>query len=119
MREATFPNITNARHDLQWLGDSLLADQLPVAIQVSSRDGRIVSLSLRDTLACADRIDTSGLIRIVSALEHKRASSALLADDLAAWRAARNRVIALVSARAARVSLHSNHDEDYQLEERA
>ncbi|QET29529.1 hypothetical protein [Burkholderia multivorans] len=119
MREATFPNITNARHDLQWLGDSLLADQLPVAIQVSSRDGRIVSLSLRDTLACANRIDTSGLIRIVSALEHKSASGAILADDLAAWRADRERVIALLSARKARMSLHSNHDEDYLPEESA
>ncbi|WP_175949713.1 hypothetical protein [Burkholderia vietnamiensis] len=103
----------------KWLGDSLLAAPLPVAIQVGSRDGRIVSLSLRDTLACADRIDTSGLIRIVSALEHKRASSALLADDLAAWRADRERVIALLSAREAYVSLRRSHDEDYVLEESA
>ncbi|CAR53278.1 hypothetical protein BCAL2965D [Burkholderia cenocepacia J2315] len=88
-------------------------------LQVGSRDGRIVSLSLRDTLACADRVDTLGLVRIVSALEHKSANGSLLVDDLAAWRADRERVIALLSARKARVSLRRNHDEDYLPEESA
>ncbi|RAC93700.1 hypothetical protein [Burkholderia multivorans] len=83
---------------LKWLGDSLLCDGEPAIFQLMQRDGRIDTMPLRECLAVADRIDSYGLSRIVSALEYGLQRNMLAYEDRDAWMAERTRVLSLSTA---------------------
>ncbi|MBU9373431.1 hypothetical protein KTE28_03670 [Burkholderia multivorans] len=77
---------------LKWLGDSLLCDGDPALFQLMRSDGGIETMSLRECLAVAHRIDPYGLRRIVSALEYGLQHNLLADADRDAWQAGRTRV---------------------------
>ncbi|MDR8918497.1 hypothetical protein [Burkholderia multivorans] len=83
---------------LKWLGDSLLCDGEPAIFQFMRRDGRIDTMPLRECLAVADRIDSYGLSRIVSALEYGLQHNMLDNEDCDAWATERTCVLSLSTA---------------------
>lgn len=74
---------------LKWLGDSLLCDGEPAIFQLMHTDGRIETVTLRECLSVAHRIDPYGLSRIVSVLMWASDHGGLHAVDAAAWDAYR------------------------------
>ncbi|MBR8163036.1 hypothetical protein KDW98_17890 [Burkholderia vietnamiensis] len=83
---------------LKWLGDSLLCDGEPAIFQLVRCDGRIDTMPLRECLSVADRIDSYGLSRIVSALDYGLQHNMLANDDRDAWVTGRTRVLSLSTA---------------------
>jgi hypothetical protein len=84
---------------LTWLGDSLIDGALPAFVTLRHESGTVRTLSLHDVLAVASNIETHGLKRIVTALEHGFARGELADDDATLWARERARVIALMESR--------------------
>lgn len=83
---------------LKWLGDSLLCDGDPALLQLMHADGRIETMTLRECLSVAHRIDPYGRSRIVSALEYGLPHNMLANEDRDAWATERTRVLSLSTA---------------------